>query len=62
GAAGDPGQRLVRFGERWRETAVYGPGEARVRGPAILELEGSTFAVPPGWSGRAGADAVVIER
>ncbi|MEJ7789977.1 MAG: hydantoinase/oxoprolinase family protein [Thermoleophilaceae bacterium] len=62
GAAGDPGQRLVRFGERWRETAVYGPGEARVRGPAILELEGSTISVPPGWSGRAGAEAVVIER
>ena len=41
---------------------VLGPGEARLEGPAIFELEGSTLVVPPGWSAVGGADAVILER
>ena len=31
-------------------------------GPAIFELPGATLVVPPGWSAKAGGDAVVMER
>ena len=44
------------------EARVLGPGEARLAGPAVFELEGSTLVVPPGWSAVAGADAVILER
>ena len=44
------------------EARVLGPGEARLEGPAIFELDGATLVVPPGWSALAGADAVVLER
>ena len=56
------GARQARFGERWHETPVFGPGTARLQGPAILALPGSTLVVPPTWSIRADAEAVVMER
>ena len=56
------GTRRARFGESWHETAVLGPGEGEVEGPALVELPGSTLVVPPGWAGRGDAEAVVIER
>lgn len=46
----------------WHEAAVLGTGAGPVRGPAIVELEGSTLVVPPGWSGSSDGEAVVIER
>ena len=56
------GTRHARFGGRWRDTRLVGPGTGEVEGPAILALPGSTLVVPPGWSARAGAEAVVMER
>ena len=56
------GTRQARFGERWHETPVFGPGTAQLQGPAILALPGSTLVVPPTWSIRADAEAVVMER
>ena len=56
------GSRRARFGERLVEARVLGQGTAEVEGPAIFELPGSTVVVPPGWSARSGADAVLMER
>ncbi|MEJ7750754.1 MAG: hydantoinase/oxoprolinase family protein [Thermoleophilaceae bacterium] len=56
------GRRPVRFAGQWHETPVFGHGDVEIRGPAIVELPGSTLAVPPGWSGTADAEAVVIGR
>jgi len=56
------GERRVRFGADWCDAAVLAPGEGDLEGPAIVQLPGSTLAVPPGWSGRADAQAVVLER
>jgi N-methylhydantoinase A len=66
GAPSEPSRggtsREVRFGEDRHEAAVLGQGEDEVKGPAIIELPGSTLAVPPGWTARAEGDAVVMER
>jgi N-methylhydantoinase A/oxoprolinase/acetone carboxylase beta subunit len=62
GAASERGSRPVLFGGTRHEARVIGPGEAELEGPAVVELEGSTLVVPPGWRGRAGADAVTLER
>ncbi|MGI8945167.1 MAG: hydantoinase/oxoprolinase family protein, partial [Thermoleophilaceae bacterium] len=56
------GERPVRFGGDWHRTPVFGPGTIATEGPAILALPGSTLPVPPGWSARADAEAVVMER
>jgi N-methylhydantoinase A len=55
-------QRSALFDGDWLDTAVLGPGEAEVDGPAIFELPGSTLVVPPGWRARSDADGVVMER
>jgi N-methylhydantoinase A/oxoprolinase/acetone carboxylase beta subunit len=55
-------ERRARFGDEVRDTAVYGPGEAEVEGPAIFELPGATLVVPPGWRAQSDAEGVVIER
>jgi N-methylhydantoinase A len=36
--------------------------DARLDGPAIVELPGSTLVVPPGWRARGAGDAVIMER
>nr|MBA3261612.1 hypothetical protein [Thermoleophilaceae bacterium] len=54
--------RRARFDGDWLDTAVLGPGQAEVDGPAIFELPGSTLVVPPGWRARSDADGVVMER
>ena len=59
---GESRRRRARFDDEWHETAVLGPEAARFRGPAILELAGSTLVVPPGWSGRSDGERVVIDR
>ena len=59
--AEERGARSVMFHERV-EARVFGPGELETDGPVIVELPGSTLVVPPGWSARGGADAVVMER
>ena len=56
------GVRTARFGESRHETPVFGPGTIEVEGPAILALPGSTLVVPPAWSAKADAEAVVMER
>jgi N-methylhydantoinase A len=56
------GSREARFGDELLETAVLGPGEAGVAGPAIFELPGATLVVPPGWRAEAGPEGVVMER
>jgi len=56
------GQRNAWFEGRWVEAAVLGPGTCEQEGPAILELPGSTLVVPPGWSARADAETVVMQR
>jgi N-methylhydantoinase A len=56
------GRRRARFGDAWHDATVLGPGAAKVKGPAIVELPGSTLVVPPGWSGAANADGVTLER
>jgi N-methylhydantoinase A len=56
------GSRRALFDGDWLDTAVLGPGEADVDGPAIFELPGSTVVVPPGWRARSDADGVVMER
>jgi N-methylhydantoinase A len=62
GPAERRGTRRALFGGAWLDTAVLGPGEAELDGPAIFELPGATLVVPPGWHARADADGVVIER
>jgi N-methylhydantoinase A/oxoprolinase/acetone carboxylase beta subunit len=61
-AASERRQRSALFDGHWLDTAVLGPGEAEVEGPAIFELPGSTLVVPPGWRARSDADGVVMER
>jgi N-methylhydantoinase A len=61
-AAPERGERRARFGDDVLDAAVLGAGEAEVDGPAIFELPGSTLVVPPGWSARATADSVAMER
>jgi N-methylhydantoinase A len=56
------GARLAVFDGGRVDTAVLGPGEAEVDGPAIFELPGSTLVVPPGWHARSDAEGVVMER
>jgi N-methylhydantoinase A/oxoprolinase/acetone carboxylase beta subunit len=56
------GTRTARFGHEELEAQVLGQGRAELEGPAIFELPGATLVVPPGWSAKAGGDAVVIER
>jgi N-methylhydantoinase A len=60
--AEERGSRRARFGDETLDAAVLGAGEARVSGPAIFELPGSTLAVPPGWRAEASADSVSMER
>ncbi len=60
--ASERGSRKARFGDDVQDTTVFGAGELEAEGPAILELPGSTLVVPPGWSVRAGGDAVEMER
>ncbi len=62
GTAPRKGQRRARFGDAWHDAAVLGLGTAELRGPAIVELPGSTLVVPPGWAGRADAAGVTLER
>jgi N-methylhydantoinase A len=48
-------KREVFFGEAYAPASIYHRGdleaEARVRGPAIVEEEGSTTVLPPHWTG-----------
>jgi N-methylhydantoinase A/oxoprolinase/acetone carboxylase beta subunit len=60
--AEERGTRRARFGDETLDAAVFGDGEAEAEGPAIFELPGATLVVPPGWSARAGGDAVTMER
>ena len=60
--AEERGTREVRFGDETAEAKVFGQGEAEAEGPAIFELPGATLVVPPGWSAKAGPDAVVLEK
>ena len=60
--AEERGARSVLFDGERVKARVFGPGELHAEGPAIVELPGSTLVVPPGWSARGGADAVVMER
>jgi N-methylhydantoinase A/oxoprolinase/acetone carboxylase beta subunit len=60
--ASERGTRQARFGEDLLEATVFGEGEVEAEGPAIFELPGSTLVVPPGWTVRAGGDAVEMER
>jgi len=62
GPAERRGTRRALFDGDWLDTAVLGPGEAELDGPAIFELPGATLVVPPGWRARADADGVVMER
>jgi N-methylhydantoinase A len=55
-------RRPALFDGEWHDTAVLGPGQADVAGPAIFELPGSTLVVPPGWRARSDAGGVVMER
>ena len=61
-AASERRTRPALFGGEWLETAVLGPGAARVEGPAVFELAGSTVVVPPGWRAESDAAGVVMER
>ncbi len=65
-AAAEPvqrrGTRRALFDGDWLDTAIYGPGEVELDGPAIFELPGATLLVPPGWRARGDADGVVMER
>ena len=49
------GKRDVYFVDRFLPTAVYRRDRlgatTRIRGPAIVEEEGSTTVIPPGWRG-----------
>ena len=59
--AAERGARPLVFAGGELEARVLGPGEARLEGPAVFELDGSTLVVPPGWHASAGADAVTLE-
>jgi N-methylhydantoinase A len=62
GQAAERGTRTLVLADGEAEAPVLGPGSADVTGPAVFELEGSTLMVPPGWSARADADTVILER
>ena len=62
GAAQRNAERRAWFAGSWVDAVVLGPGTCEQEGPAILELPGSTLVVPPGWSARADAETVVVER
>ncbi|MFQ5915675.1 MAG: hypothetical protein ACE5JS_21090, partial [Nitrospinota bacterium] len=55
GAPQPIGKRKVYFGKGYIATSIYRRedvgGRARVQGPAIVEEEGSTTVLPPGWRG-----------
>ncbi len=55
GVAAPTGCRNVTWGSEELETAIYdGPSlgaGASLQGPAIIESPGTSFAVPPGWTG-----------
>ena len=44
------------------DATVLGGGSARIEGPAIVDLPGSTLVVPPGWRASADAEGVAMER
>ena len=50
------GTRRVRWGDDWAETDLYELGDVKagnsISGPAIVESVATTFAIPPGRSGR----------
>jgi N-methylhydantoinase A/oxoprolinase/acetone carboxylase beta subunit len=50
------------LGDVGQDTVVVGAGATAIEGPAIVELPGSTLAVPPGWSGEANGAGVALER
>jgi N-methylhydantoinase A len=54
----------VYFGGRWRKTAIYSRdsvrGDAVVAGPALIEEDGTTTVVPPGWTAREGKASCLI--
>lgn len=55
------GTRRAHLGGAWHEAAVLGPGSGSIEGPAIVELPGSTLAVPPGWAGASDGEAIHLE-
>ncbi len=59
--AEDRGARPVVFRGEAVEARVLSPGTAELDGPAVIELEGATLVVPPGWSAVAGPEAVLLE-
>ncbi len=56
------GTRRAHLAGAWQQAPVLGPGAGPIKGPAIVELEGSTLAVPPGWGGECDGEAVRLER
>jgi N-methylhydantoinase A len=56
------GTRMAHLDGAWQEAAVLGQGAGPVEGPAIVELPGSTLAVPPGWAGECDGETVRLER
>ena len=62
GPAPRRGTRRALFDGAWLDTAVLGPGEAEVEGPAIFELPEATLVVPAGWRALSDANGVVMER
>ncbi len=56
------GTRPAHLGGNWHDAEILGPGAGPIEGPAIVELEGSTLAVPPGWGGECDGEAVRLER
>ena len=59
--AEDRGTRPAVFRGREVEARVLGPGTAELDGPAVIELEGATLVVPPGWHAAAEPEAVLLE-
>jgi N-methylhydantoinase A len=55
-------ERRVRFGGAWHGARVATLTAERMDGPAILELPGSTLAVPPGWTATRKGEVVVMEQ